>query len=365
MERLPEDVVLEILSRLPVTTLVLSKSVCRSWRSIIQSSLLVNKHLLHMAENDPCVIFQIHRPIQDHYYFVDFACYGEGNRSLKKISVSTIHARLVASVNGLLCFCNYSVIHICNPLTRDFVELPMLSRCYGELGILGFGFSPMTREYKVVEIVYRRKRFRFESHLAASYPFQSQVRILTLGGSQWRSLGMIPYQFIRPQSQVTVNGRLHWISHPGNIIVNNRIISFDLTTEQFQEIPPPDNVTLDRRVFELVVLRDHLCAAVSNISCGLDIWVMKEYNVKESWVKEFMIEGYLPVEFHSMNGRIPFFRSEFRAVCRFRSGKILLERRCKNFVLYDPVHGTFEDFVFERALNRFKMVAHVGSLVSI
>ncbi|GMI73468.1 F-Box Protein92 [Hibiscus trionum] len=365
MERLPPDVILEILSRLPITTLVQSKSVCRSWRSIIQGSVLANKHLLYTAENDPCIIFQSQRPIPDQYYFVDFACYSEGNKSLKKISVSTMHARLVASSNGLLCLCSYSVIHICNPLTRDFVELPKLSREYGEMVILGFDFIPTKKEYKVVEIICRRKRFRFESHLAASNPFQSQVRILTVGDSQWRSLGMVPYQFVQGQSQVTVSGRLHWIAQPENIIMDNRIISFDLTAEQFQVVPQPDNVILDSRFFELVVLRGHLCVAASNASCGLDIWVMKEYNVKESWVKEFIIGGCLPQELPSMNGRIPFFRSDFRVVCSFRSGKILLERRRTSFLLYDPVHETFEDLVFEGELNWHKMVVHVGSLVSI
>ncbi|KAK8629860.1 hypothetical protein V6N13_078681 [Hibiscus sabdariffa] len=158
-----------------------------------------------------------------------------------------MHGKLVASSNGLLCFCSSSAIYICNPLTKDSVELPKLS---SESGILGFGFSPTTKEYKVLDIIYQRKMPRSNSLLA---PFQSKVRIFTLGDSQWRSLGMAPYQFIVRQSQVTVCGRLHWISQ------------------------------------DVLALRGHLCVAVSNADCGLDIWVMKEYNVKESWVKEFII----------------------------------------------------------------------------
>ncbi|XP_039049276.1 F-box protein At3g07870-like isoform X2 [Hibiscus syriacus] len=360
MDRLPHDVILEILSRLPITTLVQSKSVCRSWRSIIGGSLLANKHLLHMAENDPCIIFQSHSLIQNQYYFVDFAAFSEGNKSLKKIQASTMHATLVGSSNGLLCFDNISQIHTCNPLTGDLVELPKLARNPGELGILGFGFSPTKKEYKVVEIAYQRRRFRTESYHPASNSFQPWVRILTLGGSQWRSLGMVSYKFVRPISQVIVSGRLHWITQPG-IIMNNRVISFDLTAEQFQEVPQPDYGTLNKQFYELVVLRGHLCAAVPNASLGLDIWVMKEYNVKESWVKEFIIGGSLPEEIHS----IPATRSEFRAVCRFRSGEILLEHRSKSFFLYDPVNEKFENLVLKGVPNWSKTVVHVGSLVSI
>ncbi|KAL4312527.1 hypothetical protein GQ457_01G046080 [Hibiscus cannabinus] len=359
MERLPRDVVLDILSRLPVTTLVISKSVCPSWRSIIQDSVLVDKHLLHMSEpeNDPCIIFHSPPPILDHYYFVDFAAYSGRYKRLKSFWVPTMHGKLVASSNGLLCFCSSSAIYICNPLTKDSVELPKLS---SESGILGFGFSPTTKEYKVLDIIYQRKRLRSDSLLAS---FQSKVQILTLGDSQWRSLGMVPYQFIVRQSQVTVCGRLHWISQ--DVRTKDRVISFDLTAELFQPVPLADHVTLNRRFFELVALRGHLCVAASNADCGLDIWVMKEYNVKESWVKEFIIGGYLPKELRSANERIPFFSSDFSVVCSFKGGKILLKLWRKDLVLYDPVHEKFEDPMFEGALQWHKMVVHVGSLVLI
>ncbi|KAL4368762.1 hypothetical protein GQ457_05G018010 [Hibiscus cannabinus] len=329
MERLPRDVVLDILSRLPVTTLAQSKSVCRSWQSIIQGSVLVDKHLSRMSEpeNDPCIIFQSPPPLLDHYYFVDFAAYSERHKRLKSFWVSTMHGKLVASSNGLLCFCSSSAIHICNPLTRDSVQLPKLSSDPAELGILGFGFSPTTKEYKVLDIIYQRQRLSSDSHLA---PFQSKVQIFTLGDSQWRSLGMAPYQFIARQSQVTASGRLHWISQPGEDLMKDRIISFDLTAEQFQAVP----------------LADH------------------EYNVKESWVKEFIIGGYLPKELRSTNGRIPFFKPDFRVVCSFKGGKILLKLWRKDLVLYDPVHEKFEDPLFEGALQWHEMVVHVGSLAS-
>ncbi|KAK8629859.1 hypothetical protein V6N13_078685 [Hibiscus sabdariffa] len=268
-----------------------------------------------------------------------------------------MHGKLVASSNGLLCFCSSSAIYICNPLTKDSVELPKLS---SESGILGFGFSPTTKEYKVLDIIYQRKIPRSNSLLA---PFQSKVRVFTLGDSQWRSLGMAPYQFVVRQSQVTVCGRLHWISQ--EVRTRDRIISFDLTAEQFQAIPLADHVNLERRFFELVALRGHLCVAASNADCGLDIWVMKEYNVKESWVKEFIIGSYLPKELRSTNGRIPFFKSDFSAVCSFKGGKILLKLWRKDLVLYDPIHEKFEDPMFEGALQWHEMVVHVGSLVGI
>lgn len=367
MERLPPDVVLDILSRLPITTLVLAKSVCRAWRRIIQGSVLPSKHLSRMAENDPCIIFQSHWPIPNQYYIVDFSAWNEGNKALKNISVSTMDANLVGSCNGLLCFSNSSRIHICNPLTEDSKELPKLSKDPGEAGILGFGFSPTTMEYKLVEIVHRKRRTKASHNLAASNSFQSVVRVLTLGNPSWRTLGMVPYRFVRQSSQAMVSGRFHWISQPGKYDVDSQFISFDLTSEQFQVIPKPNNCGRSNRAFyELLVLRGHLCAAASDASGGLEIWIMKEYNVKESWTKELYIESFLPrEELRRMNARTLLSTSIFRAICRFRSGKVLLEHRSKALVLYDPVHETYEDLNIDGAPAWFRMVVHVGSLVSI
>ncbi|XVE78354.1 hypothetical protein DITRI_Ditri13aG0138300 [Diplodiscus trichospermus] len=365
MEHLPPEVILDILSWLPVTTLVQSKLVCRAWRSIIQDSLLINKHLSHMAESDPSIIFQSHWPIQNQYYFMDFAAYNEGNKILKKISVTTNHANLVGSCNGLLCFYNSSGIHICNPLTKDSIELPKLSRNPGEAGSLEFGFSPTTKEYKLVEIVYKRKRPRVIPYLAASNTFQAEVRVLTLGDACWRSLGTVPCRFLRQPSQVMVSGRLHWITQPGYNSVDTKFISFDLTTEQFQEVAKPDCGSLKKFFYELLVLQGHLSAATSNVGGGLEIWVMKEYNKKESWIKEYNIEGYLPIELRRINERSPFPTSIFQAICSFKNGEILLEHKSKALVLYDPIHDSYKDLMLEGAPNWFKMVAHVGSLSSI
>ncbi|XWS31048.1 hypothetical protein CRYUN_Cryun23aG0043500 [Craigia yunnanensis] len=48
MERLPQEILLGILSRLPITSLVQSKLVCRAWRSLIQDPFLVSQHFSHI-----------------------------------------------------------------------------------------------------------------------------------------------------------------------------------------------------------------------------------------------------------------------------------------------------------------------------
>nr|GEV23171.1 hypothetical protein [Tanacetum cinerariifolium] len=84
---------------------------------------------------------------------------------------------------------------------------------------------------------------------------------------------------------ILFNGALYWFCYNANDIKNVFIVSFDLAKEQFIEIPQPD----DKRYFwswhnQLGILDDHLCIFDEhNDGRPYGIWVMKNYNVKQSW----------------------------------------------------------------------------------
>ncbi|XWS31049.1 hypothetical protein CRYUN_Cryun23aG0043600 [Craigia yunnanensis] len=353
MECLPQEVVFHILSKLPLTSLLKSKLVCPAWRSLIQDPLLISKHLLHMAEvdNDPSFILQSNWPIPDQLHFVDFSDHSEGNVISKKLPRSAMLMCLVDSCNGLLCMHDTSQsIYICNPFTRLYIELPKLINYPTRVGPLGFGFHPTTKEYKVLQIVFRRQWKRRDLNVATSTLVQSEVQILTIGIPAWRNLGMIPYRFIWPASKAMVNGRLHWLSKPNKYTTVSLLISFDLETEQFQEVPKPDCCGLPWCFHHLMVLRGCLSAGACHDYEQLEIWVMKEYGTKESWIKEFTIgTNYLPQtlkqqEILSFNySKLHFPNSFVRVLCILKSGEILLEYESRAIVLYDPRNGTFRD----------------------
>ncbi|XP_022760068.1 F-box protein At3g07870-like [Durio zibethinus] len=297
MERLPQEIILRILSRLPITSLAQSKLVCRAWRSLIQDPLLVSQHFSQMADNDPSFILQsLWRASCGQLYFTDFSDRSELKVISMKPDNSSMLMSLVNSCNGLLCMRDSRGIYICNPFTRLSIELPKFIKYPPELGLLEFGFNPTKKEYKVIQILYRPKfEERDRPYVNESTLVQSEVHVLTIGSPSWRNLGMIPCCFLWQPSQVLVGGRLHWLSKPNKYTRASRIISFDLRTEKFQEFPPkPDCCGLNRCFHHLVVLRGCLCAAAYHDNDKLEIWVMKEYGVKESWIKEFTIGTYLP-----------------------------------------------------------------------
>ncbi|KAK0593996.1 hypothetical protein LWI29_003639 [Acer saccharum] len=227
MEYFPSEIILDILSRLPVT-------------SVLQSKLLYSLELSALGKDDQRVN-KIHVPVLPEF-------------KVGLHRAAQIH-RVTSSISGVR-----------------------------------FGFNQTTNKYKVIKAVYR-------THLRGRriLSLEAEVQILTLGSPAWRNFGRLPYHLIHQgPSQVLVCGRIHWHTWSG-VRSSSPIISFDFEDEQFREVPKPDCGGLDHRPnIQLVDLGGCLSAAVYNNYREFEIWIMKEYNVKESWIKEFNIGNRVP-----------------------------------------------------------------------
>ncbi|XP_041003060.1 F-box protein At3g07870-like isoform X1 [Juglans microcarpa x Juglans regia] len=260
----------------------------------------------------------------------------------------------------------YRMIHsaytILLPVTTN-QHLPKSAQYQNQRVVFGFGFNSTTKEYKVLKIVYYRKA-------CAAFGFSairdSEVQILTMGSSAWRSLGKAGYHLYQWPSQVFVNGRLHWVTWPHRHHRGSKIILFDLEDERFREVP---STTLKVYDYHLVVLGGCLSTAVYFNYCKLEIWVMTEYDVEGSWVKKFNIRAYVPVgleeepadQFYK-NSKI-IEKGEFvRVLCLLKNGEILLEYESRALVSYDPKGGEFKDLMFQGIPTWYQRIVHMGSL---
>ncbi|GMN53741.1 hypothetical protein TIFTF001_022873 [Ficus carica] len=95
-------------------------------------------------------------------------------------------------------------------------------------------------------------------------------------------------------SSVVVNRSIHWMmafkkeDNPNNELV---IVAFDMSREVFKRIDlPPDLVEFDD--FMLEKFSECLSLAVTNETevSILNIWVMKEYGVLKSWIKQLKVD---------------------------------------------------------------------------
>ncbi|XP_076937386.1 F-box protein At3g07870-like [Bidens hawaiensis] len=248
-----DDVVEEILLRLDAKDLNRYKRVCKSWRSLITSPGFVSRHLNLSYNKDHYNNQLAHRKV-----------------SLLKIHVSAnyYHLKLVGSSNGLVCIFSVSAfgykLVVGNPLTREN-NAPLSSAIIYHVG--GFGYDLSKDDYKV--IVGEPTDMN-----------QTCFWILSLKTNAWRFIG--DYKnvgFLNDSAGILCNGALHWIMMDNK---NDKkvIICYDLSKEEFKEILIPEGASHIHG--KLGILKECLCL-IFGYPFDDSVWVMKKYNVNESW----------------------------------------------------------------------------------
>ncbi|KAI3960920.1 hypothetical protein MKW98_019121 [Papaver atlanticum] len=245
LNSLPQEIILNILSRLPAQSVLDCRQVCRSWGNLLQF------HRQYVADSETMSFLGFDSRAQALRY-LEYNDDKQPNYCVKIIKFkfpASVCGGLVGSDNGLICLSvktkynanpvfgnKYKVdtpdepLYICNPITREFVNLPPLlidekKSVDGVHVVHGFGYHPLTNKYKVVRIFYVGN--------GKSPSFKGQVEVYTVGsGSGWRSAGETNYSlgsdyFANPTG-VCVNGTLHWLSDKFRDIV-----AFDLVYEKF------------------------------------------------------------------------------------------------------------------------------------
>ncbi|KAF8043006.1 hypothetical protein BT93_A1368 [Corymbia citriodora subsp. variegata] len=378
---LPREIVVDILSRLPTPSLFRAQFVCRSWQALARDPLLLHLNRPRVASShDLSIVFHSDPPLRSQLYFVEDVSGGGGDG--RNRPASEFHPpfaavapdfHLVGSSEGLLCLANALSSHdvyVYNPLTGEYREFPDLEGHQRILKIVfGFGFDEIENDYKVIKIVYP-----IRNHFIGRGVAHSKVQVCSLRNPKWRRLGNLEYSLEATPSQPLVNRRLHWTT----LTRNGRyvgIISFDMSNEQFKNVPTPECVHFLLTGCHLVELDGCLSAAVMSVSGALEIWVMKEYGMQESWIMDYSIGSYLPRDLHNPNNEFNNrsckdsriltrreYRINVRVLAMLRNGEILLEYRNRVLVRYDPNHDKAVNLMLEGLPKWFESIVHVSSI---
>ncbi|GKA06800.1 F-box protein CPR1-like protein [Tanacetum coccineum] len=269
------DVTEEVLLRLTVKDLLRCKSVCKSWYSLISSPSFVKTHVKHICKKDDNNNKQLgnRRIAMTRRYVIR-----KGISCIIPKEWASYHSlRIQGSSNGLVCISSYGYrLSLTNPSTREFRKLhkpPILPKNISYSHRYGFGYDSSTDDHKLVMAINQGS------------DDGTLVQILSLKSNVWKLFGHVNYSFHDSKPGILFNGALYWFCYNANDIKNVFIVSFDLAKEQFIEIPQPD----DKRYVwswhnQLGILDDHLCIFDQhNDGRPYGIWVMKNYNVKQSW----------------------------------------------------------------------------------
>ncbi|KAL3813344.1 hypothetical protein ACJIZ3_014612 [Penstemon smallii] len=287
-QNLIEDIILEILLRLPVKALSRFKCVCKLWYTLIESPSFINRHLSH--ENNRERLLVRHCGPDDEYAY---ALYLDENLSeyeepdhwqmLLKVGV------LLGPLNGI--FCSFGInrqMALLNPATRKFRPIPFrkrdtpphLTTCED---IFGFGMDPVSGNYKLVSLRF----FWNEETNVAHYP--SLVSVYNSGNDSWRyfedaDLVNSSRSTNKSLCNTFLNGVYYWLTESNE---NVAILAFDMSKEAFREIGTPH--CIKPKEGELALCGDSISLLSydpDKTNKYVDIWVMKK---EGCWNKSFTI----------------------------------------------------------------------------
>nr|XP_048323314.1 F-box protein CPR1-like [Ziziphus jujuba var. spinosa] len=324
---LTEDLVREILMRLPVVDVIKMKRVCKSLYSLINSSDFIAKYSLLDGDRDPYMFISI--PFKGtRVVSVSDEDDDDDDATVNRV----IHIRPTPTqpqpqAHRLFCYCccdgvllvsfvgfknNCGQFALWNPATGDIKDVPTydhyknLSDCDdgGEEYDLyvtnyGCGFDSKTNEYRPFIVLSDK-----------CYSFKTEIEIYSYKKKIWKiiqSSGIISHEI----DMVYANGFCHWpgFSRLGGPNGRDVIVSFDVINEVILITPFPDDIIptysyqfpyyyyrhcpfpllLNDSVALVVNRHGHWNRDDNRTRSCFDIWVLGEYGDKDSWTKLFTI----------------------------------------------------------------------------
>lgn len=321
--RLSDDLIIEILSKLPVDSLVRFKGVQKSWSSLFESDFFVTKHSRNYVYSDVCLLV---KSTSDHQRRVvstlSLFTHDENNTfsPMKDVDLSFCKdfyaSSMTANVEGYICFygAHSQNIAIANPGIRKFWRLPESSvpipviygeRCGCHNGQVGIGIDPNTNDLKIVRVL--------NICLSSLTPVGNKAEVYTLSSDSWRQIdfpGQLAFFyascFYDTRMDSYWNGAYHWTvqmeyyTHKEGRDHGSGILSFDMSDEAFQFRPLP--LDFVSRPPGIGILEYNGTLALISFSCRegeeklFELWSLDDFWVQKTLTKLLVIGPILEVE---------------------------------------------------------------------
>ncbi|XP_057426494.1 F-box/kelch-repeat protein At3g23880-like [Lotus japonicus] len=348
---IPEELIYEILLKLPVESLWRFRRVCKSWKTLISHPQFAKDHLdssisgAIMTQPRLALVYDDSNTATT--YSVNSLFKNPPTLTEKlKFKMEGKHNHFVGSINGLLCLRDVNCcFRLYNPSTklvsRKSPAFPIEIK-YLFPNNAFFGYDKVNDKYKVlafgVDLGY--------------HVFNLVARLYTFGESEsnWRttiqdlSFGV---NNIEGSRQTFVNGNLHWLTKRGHGSDKTVIISFDVDRETHGEVLLPLELEDIIWSLDLHVSNKFLYVSQYSHKTCLVLWLMKEYGVQESWTKVMTIS--LESRYCRCNA------THLSPLCILGNDVVVLRNACScpYLVTYDSKNGQFgRRFRIERSSPR-------------
>ncbi|KAK1669384.1 hypothetical protein QYE76_057543 [Lolium multiflorum] len=312
------DVFFEILSWLPLRSLLRCRCVCKSWRALVSNPAFV---AAHRSRAQPLLVAATEKPMSWANSTLEIMD-AEGD-AVRLVVYLGDHWKFLASLDSFVLLTSrqdtyyssaYPTVRVINLVTGETVatcSIPVdwaAGRGSRIPTWFGFGRAARSGALKVLCIVFP-KRLRCE--------------VLTLGdngNSEWRQTTRPSNMICDSSDGVEVNGALHFLS-----VYQTHILGFDLESEEWTTIHGPSGIIpTPWEKIGLAELNGSLCIAVN-------LWLLLDVN-KAVWINTYTIKvghvmDLVPLRVMCPGGKLLFY-------CR-RGHRSILQ-------VYDPRTGKLE-----------------------
>ncbi|CAM0880237.1 unnamed protein product [Alopecurus aequalis] len=299
-----EELVTEILLRLPVKSLLRFKSVSKAWCAIISDPSFIRSHLWQSASRwrqNPSLLITPHSldyVMEDEDWPTTFSTeisFYRWQHSGKESEAARLFMHggdffaqfnsvcYFAHCDGLVVAPTDTSVYLFNPATRDAMTLPDSDRSklrqYEVCLPVGLGRDPRTGSYKVVRAFYRSW-----DPLAGAYHMGMEVFTVGDASASWRETAADPpYPVAEWITAVFVNGALFWVIDKRGLEQSPHcLLRLSLDDESFGITLLPDSLdpALDES-FMLDEMHGELCLTAFSSSepsrqQPLNIWKLVE-----------------------------------------------------------------------------------------
>ncbi|CAN6569095.1 unnamed protein product [Malus baccata var. baccata] len=357
---LPEELIVDILKRLPPKSLVRFRCVCKPWCSLIKSPSFVRALLKKNRAMFQSELGTSTRVILSRYCDTLLSMESENNNVVGTVELDFALVRnlpyyVKGHSDGLLCVVINDGIEgvavIYNPTIQEYRKIPSPQNFRSTREVLGLGYDASIDDYKVVRVPSNYCRLKVTG-------YKPQVEVLELKTNFWRKIPDedTPPFFIEHIFQSTeVNGGLYWMAedHDSGRCL---ILRFDLAEEKFKVVPPPPDES-GRSIAWIGSLKDHLCVVHTRRLSDVHVWGTKD---DKNWSKIITTS-----KFPRIPTKDPFLDSfRYMPLSFTKKGAVLMSVGGERFVTLDTKDNTFEHVDIKGASHWLQETVYCETLVS-
>ncbi|KAK6933652.1 F-box domain [Dillenia turbinata] len=328
---LPEDLILEILSRLPVKSLLRFKSVSKSWYALIQNPNFVFKHLQNFtipSRNRDFIFLHRKDPV------IGMEKNGLTSLSGKNLEVSfpieipnsfkkANRIEISGPSNGIYCVLTENGITLWNPALRELRFLPKHAIPFSAFvgSACAFGFDCLSDDYKVIRKLLPKRGGPGTATASGARMFE----VYSLNTDSWKIVNVYEDSLVFLENHcVNLNGIIYWAGYKEKreAFILKSVFAFNLGNEEYFEIPPP--VFDKKKTFDVSMLNESIALIaygldVRSASQRFDVWVLSESygsngNNGDLWTFLLRLEPHIPKVLSPLwfqrNGELVLFKNQ-------------------------------------------------------